>query len=92
MTFEKKAKLLRSIPAADQIPGHLDDLIFLGRFRNTLAHGRLVYVPRTGQLKIWNRRTSEETIVSKASRAEIDEKVIRVDDFLNSLLAEQKAD
>jgi hypothetical protein len=90
--FDRKARQFRSIvrsTATNDVPGPQDDLIWLGELRNTLAHGKLIYEPRTGQLKIWNRRTSHLIILTEALRAENDEKVIRVDEFLNGLLAKQ---
>jgi hypothetical protein len=86
MTFAKKAKRFRSVAKE----GPQDDLIYLVGFRNTLAHGKLIYEPQTGQLKIYNRKHSEWVVLTEALRAEIDEKVIRVDEFLNGLIAEQK--
>ena len=86
MTFAKKAKRFRSVAKE----GPQDDLNYLVGFRNTLAHGKLIYEPQTGQLKIYNRKHSEWVVLTEALRAEIDEKVIRVDEVLNGLLVEQK--
>jgi hypothetical protein len=75
--------------AKNDVPGPPDDLIYLVRFRNTLAHGKLVYERQNGQLKIWNRTTAEVAVLTEALRAEIDEKVMRVDESLSKLIAEQ---
>ena len=90
--FDRKARRFRSIvrgAATNDVPGPEDDLIWLGELRNTRAHGKLIYEPRTGQLKIWNRRTSHLIILTESLRTEIDEKVTRVDVLLNGLLAKQ---
>jgi hypothetical protein len=89
MTFNRIARVFRAIVAKKNVPNPADDLIYLGQFRDSLAHGMLIYEPRTRQLKIHNQKTGDLEALSTALRTEIDEKVIRVDEFLNGLLAKQ---
>ncbi len=85
MSFDQKLKEFRSTPAANNFPGLRDDLSYLNRLRNTLAHGKLIFEHRTGELKIYNARHSRTVILTKALRAEIEEKVSRVEESLNRL-------
>ena len=87
MKFNRKARIFQAIVAMRNVPTPADDLIYLGEFRDTLAHGTLIYETRTGRLKIDNRKTLKVEILTGTLRSEIDKKVIRVDEFLNSLLA-----
>jgi hypothetical protein len=87
MSFDQKLKEFRSIPAISNLPGLLDDLDYLNRPRNTLAHGKLILEHRTGQLKIYNARHLRTVILSKALRSEIEEKAARAEESLIRLLA-----
>ena len=89
MNLSSKLRILYAITNDTSIQADAD---YLNSMHNAFAHSVAVYNVPSDQLKLWGPGNLEFVVLSDDLRAEIDEYVTRVDEFLNRLLTKQETE